>query len=83
MVFRGELEQLARRRGARLWFVAGRRADLGGDPLTAAALPARIPGLDRARRVRVRAAGDDGRRDPRAAAAGVHRRHIHHESFEF
>ena len=37
-VFRHELEQLAQRRGAQVWFVAGSRARLGEDPLSAAAL---------------------------------------------
>jgi ferredoxin-NADP reductase len=82
-VLRRELEQLAAERRARLWLVAGTRAGLGGDPLTAAALAERVPGL----------AGHDvylcGPPGMTAAltrelrAAGVRRRQIHHESFEF
>ena len=45
MAFRRELEQLARQRHAQLWFVVGRRADLGEDPLNAAVLSANVPGL--------------------------------------
>jgi predicted ferric reductase len=83
VVFRDELERLARRRGARLFFVVGRRADLGGDPLSAATLRARIPGLDRHD---VYVCGPPGMTSAvigELRAAGVQRRHIHHESFEF
>jgi ferredoxin-NADP reductase len=82
VVFRHELEALADRRGANLRIVIGRRAELGGDPLSAAALRANIPDL----------AGHDvylcGPPGMAAAvkqalrAAGVPRRQIHDESFE-
>jgi len=83
IVFRRELEQIAERRGARLWFVAGRRAELGGDPLTAGELIKRIPGLAKHD---VYVCGP-----PEMAAsvvrelrhAGVPRGRIHRESFEF
>ena len=58
VVFRDELERLARQRGARLFFVVGRRADLGKDPLSAAALRLPDPRPRPARRVRLRARGD-------------------------
>ncbi|HEX9041547.1 MAG TPA: ferredoxin reductase family protein [Trebonia sp.] len=83
VVFRDELERLAKRRGAQLWFVLGRRADLGGDPLNAAALRNRIPRLDQHD---VYVCGPSGMTNTvirELRAAGVHRRHIHHESFEF
>lgn len=83
IVFREELEQIARRRDARLWFVTGSRASLGRDPLTASQLRRRIPDLARhdayvcgppemARTV-IRELRD----------AGIPRGRIHHESFEF
>jgi predicted ferric reductase len=83
IVFRRELEQIAERRGARLWFVAGRRAELGGDPLNAGELIRRIPGLIKHD---VYVCGP-----PEMAAsvvrelrdAGVPRGRIHRESFEF
>jgi predicted ferric reductase len=83
VVFRRELEQLAEQRHARLFFVVGRRADLAADPLTAAALKANVPGLDLCEvyvcappRMTSAVIGE-------LRAAGVRRRHIHHESFEF
>jgi predicted ferric reductase len=83
IVFRRELEQIAEQRGARLWFVAGSRAELGGDPLTAAELSARVPALAKHD---VYVCGPPGMarsvtRELRAA--GVRRARIHHESFEF
>jgi predicted ferric reductase len=83
IVFRRELEQIAERRGARLWFVAGSRAELGTDPLNAGELLQRIPGLPRHD---VYLCGPPGmtRAVTRALRdAGVRRARIHHESFEF
>jgi ferredoxin-NADP reductase len=83
VVFRDELEQLAQRRRANLRFVTGRRAELGYDPLSAAALAANVPDLVRHD---VYLCGPPGMTDAATAAlrtAGVPRRHIHHESFEF
>jgi len=83
IVFRDELRDLARRRGARLKFVTGRRADLGYDPLSAATLAANIPDLvDHD----VYVCGPDGMTSAvidALRAAGVRRGQIHHESFEF
>ncbi|HEY0934416.1 MAG TPA: ferredoxin reductase family protein [Trebonia sp.] len=82
-LFRRELEELARTRRAGLWFVAGRRNDLGGDPLTAAALSERVPGLAQHD---VYLCGPAGLTDAVAGelrTAGVRRRQIHRESFEF
>jgi predicted ferric reductase len=83
VVFRRELESLATRRRANLHIVTGRRVDLGHDPLSASALRSRIPDL----------AGHDvfvcGPAAMTAAvtsslrSAGVPRRRIHRESFEF
>ncbi|HUN38134.1 MAG TPA: ferredoxin reductase family protein [Trebonia sp.] len=83
IVFRRELEQIAERRGARLWFVAGSRAELGGDPLHAGELLKRIPGLPAHD---VYLCGPPGMTDKVTRAlrdAGVRRSRIHHESFEF
>jgi len=83
VVFREELERLARQRGARLFFVVGRRADLGRDPLSAATLRARIPGLDQHDVYVCGPAGMTSAVIRELRAAGVHRRRIHHESFAF
>jgi ferredoxin-NADP reductase len=83
LIFRRELEHLARQRGARLWLLTGSRIDLGGDPLTPAALAAHVPGLTRHD---VYLCGPDGMTAGVARslrAAGVPRRQIHHESFTF
>jgi predicted ferric reductase len=83
VVFKGELEQIAAQRGARLWFVAGSRRDLGGDPLNSDELLRRIPGLTKHD---VYVCGPPGMADSvirELRDAGVSRGHIHHESFEF
>jgi predicted ferric reductase len=83
IVFREELQRLAAQRGASLRFVTGRRADLGFDPLSAPALRANIPDLvDH----EVYLCGPAGMTDAVTDAlrsAGVPRRQIHHEFFEF
>ena len=83
VVFRPELEAIARERGANLQFVIGRRAELGRDPLSARALLANIPDL---KRHEVFLCGPDGMAESVTAAlraAGVPRGQIHYESFEF
>jgi predicted ferric reductase len=82
-VFRRELEQLASERRARLWFVTGGRADLGRDPLSAAALKSRIPGLASHDVYVCGPPGMTAAVTRELLAAGVRRRHIHVESFEF
>src|SRR3954451_16459470 len=62
VVFRSELEQLAASRRARLHVVTGRRAELGGDPLSAGALVGHVPRPPRARRLRLRTARHDRQR---------------------
>ena len=83
IVFFDELKQLARRRGATLRFAVGRRAELGYDPMSASALTANVGDLvDHD----VYLCGPPGMTDAAIAAlrgAGVPRRQIHHESFEF
>jgi predicted ferric reductase len=86
VVFRGELEELAKERQARLWFVSGRRdgaSGLGRDPLTAAALTSRVPGLARCDVYLCGPPGMTAAVIGELRAAGVPKRHIHHESFEF
>lgn len=83
VVFRTELEQLAQRRQAKLRFLVGRRAELGRDPLAAASLTANVPEL---REHDVFLCGPAGMTESvtrELCAAGVPRRQIHHESFEF
>jgi predicted ferric reductase len=83
IVFRQELTQLASQRRARLWFVTGRRAELGGDPLTAAMLTSRVPGLTRHDVYLCGPPGMTSAVTAQLRAAGVKQRHIHLESFEF
>jgi ferredoxin-NADP reductase/DMSO/TMAO reductase YedYZ heme-binding membrane subunit len=81
-VFRAELERLAARREARAWFVAGQRDALAGDPLSAAELTRRVPGLAAHD---VYLCGPPGLADTvtrELRAAGVSRRRIHRESFD-
>ena len=83
VVFAGELDALARLRGARVHVVAGHRRELGYDPLSAAALAANVPDL---REHDVYVCGPDGMTAAVTAAlrgAGVPRRQIHTETFEF
>jgi predicted ferric reductase len=83
VVFRRELEQLAERRQAKVWFVAGTRDELGGNPLTAGQLLERVPDL---LHHDVYLCGPPGLTDSVARAlldAGLRRRQIHYESFEF
>jgi len=83
VVFRHELEQLAEHRQAQVWFVAGSRDELGGNPLTAGQLTRRVPGLiDHD----VYVCGPPGLTDAvtrELLDAGLRRRQIHYESFEF
>jgi predicted ferric reductase len=82
-VFRRELEEVAARRGAKVWFVAGRRGDLAGNPLSGGELTRRIPGLAD---YDVYLSGPRGLIDEvtrELLGAGVRRRHIHRETFEF
>ena len=82
-VFRRELEAIAARRQAKVWFVAGSRAELKGNPLSGGELTRRVPGLiDHD----VYLCGPPGLTDTLTRElrdAGVRRRQIHRESFEF
>jgi ferredoxin-NADP reductase len=83
LVFQDELSAIAAWRGGRLRIVLGSRERLGQDLLSAAALVANVPDL-RDRDVYV--CGPEGMTSSVTKAlrvAGVPRRQIHHESFEF
>jgi predicted ferric reductase len=83
VLFRTELAELARQRHARVHVIAGHRAELGYDPLSAEALTANLPDL-RAHDVYV--CGSESMAEAVITAlrrAKVPRRHIHHESFQF
>jgi len=83
IVFGRELDAIARDRGATVHYVIGSRERLGWDPLSADQLQALVPGLHRHD---VYLCGPAGMTESAIAAlraAGVPRRRIHYESFEF
>lgn len=83
VVFRNELEAIARDKGAIVHYLIGSRQELGGDPLNPRTLTGLVPGLHRQD---VYVCGPPGMSDAAVAAlagAGVPRRRIHRESFEF
>jgi ferredoxin-NADP reductase len=82
LVFRAELESIAKARDAKLYYLVGSRAEVG-EPLQARTLLGILPDL---REHVVFLCGPDGMtRTAREAleTAGVPRGRIHHESFEF
>ena len=82
VLFRSELEQIARARGAVLHLVIGTRQQLGGDPLAAESL-ARLPHI---READVYLCGPEAMRadvSRALASIGVPRRHVHSESYAF
>jgi predicted ferric reductase len=83
VVFRHELESLAAERGAKLRIIVGSRADLGGDPLSADALRTNIPDVAEHDVYVCGPSGMTAAATQALRTAGVPRRHIHHESFEF
>jgi len=83
VVFRRELTAIAEQRGARLHILTGRRSSLGHDPLSAEALTTNLPDLSQHD---VYVCGSPALTAAVHAAlreAGVPRRHIHSELFEF
>lgn len=83
LVFREELDAIAQDRGLTVHYVVGSRAELGGDPLTPDVLRWLVPGVHR---MDVYLCGPTGMTETAVAAlagAGVPRRRIHYESFEF
>jgi predicted ferric reductase len=83
VVFRRELEQLAERRQAQVWFVAGTRDELDVNPLTGGELTRRVPGLIEHDVYLCGPPGLTSAITRELRDAGVRRRQIHHESFEF
>jgi predicted ferric reductase len=83
VVFRRELEQLAERRKAQVWFVAGTRDELNVNPLTGGELTRRVPGLIEHDVYLCGPPGLTSAITRELLDAGVRRRQIHHESFEF
>jgi ferredoxin-NADP reductase len=74
---------IAEARGATVHYVVGSRQDLGADPLSATALRELAPGVHR---MDVYLCGPPGMTGTAVAAlteAGVPRRRIHYESFQF
>jgi predicted ferric reductase len=83
VVFADELDAIAAARGAIVHYVIGSRAELGGDPLSPRVLRSLAPGLDEQD---VYVCGPDGMAAAAITAlraAGVPKRSIHRESFEF
>ncbi|HET6910465.1 MAG TPA: ferredoxin reductase family protein [Mycobacteriales bacterium] len=83
VVFRRELEQLADQRGANLHIVTGSRRDLRRDPLSTQQLSLLVPDLAKHDVYVCGPAGMTSTVTRSLREAGVPRRHIHHESFEF
>ena len=83
IVFRDELDAIARARGATVHYIVGSRAELGTDPLSAEVLRGLVPGLHRQDVFVCGPSGMTGAAVAALAEAGVPRRRIHYESFEF
>jgi predicted ferric reductase len=83
LVFREELDSIAAARGARVHYLTGSRAELGGDPLSPSVLRSLVPGLANAEAYVCGPPGMASAAVEALQAAGVPKRHIHHESFEF
>ena len=83
VVFRRELDAVARARGGTVRYLLGSRAELGWDPLSAGHLRELVPGLHRHE---VYVCGPPGMTTAAIAAlqqAGVPRKRIHREAFDF
>jgi predicted ferric reductase len=83
VVFQNELDAIARDRGGAVHYIIGSRKELGGDPLNPRVLQQLAPGLHRQD---VYLCGPPGMTEAAMSAlsaAGVPRRRIHYESFEF
>src|SRR4051812_3155824 len=83
VVFRNELDAIAKSRGARLHIIAGHRRELGHDPLSTAALARNIADLRDHDVFVCGPAGMTAAVVRALRAAKVPRRQIHSESFEF
>jgi ferredoxin-NADP reductase len=83
VVFGRELSAIAADRGATLQYLLGSRAELGFDPLDAGHLQDMVPGLHRCEAYVCGPAGMAAAAAASLAAAGIPRRRIHRESFDF
>jgi predicted ferric reductase len=83
VVFQSELDAIAQARGATVHYVVGTRSDLGGDPLSATTLRQLAPGVHRMDVYLCGPPGMTGSAVTALTEAGVPRRRIHYESFEF
>ncbi len=83
IVFRDELDAIAAARGATVHYLVGSRAEIGGDPLSPRMLRSLVPGLDEQDAYVCGPPGMTSAAVRALRAAGVPRRRIHFESFEF
>jgi len=83
IVFRDELDAIAAARGATVYYLVGSRAEIGGDPLSPKMLRSLVPGLDQQEVYVCGPSGMTSAAVKALRAAGVPRRQIHFESFEF
>jgi ferredoxin-NADP reductase len=83
VVFSRELNAIASDREADLHYLIGSRKELGYDPLDAKHLQQTVPGLHRCEAYVCGPTGMTQAAVNALAAAGVPRRRIHHESFDF
>jgi predicted ferric reductase len=83
VVFSRELNAIAADRHAALHYLVGSRADLGYDPLDAEHLAQTVPGLHRYEAYVCGPSGMTQAAVSALEAAGIPRRRIHHESFDF
>jgi predicted ferric reductase len=83
IVFRRELDQIAASRAAAVHYLTGSRYELGTDPLSARNLAGLVPGLHRRQAYVCGPPGMTQTAIRALRAAGIPRRRIHHESFDF
>jgi predicted ferric reductase len=83
IVFRRELDAIAADRHATVHYVIGSRERLGYDPLSSQPLQSLVPGLHRYEAYVCGPPGMTAAAVASLRAAGVPRRRIHHESFDF
>jgi predicted ferric reductase len=83
VVFSRELNAIANDRNAALHYLIGSREELGYDPLDAEHLQQTVPGLHRYEAYVCGPAGMMQAAVNALVAAGIPRRRIHHESFDF
>ncbi|HTX27723.1 MAG TPA: ferredoxin reductase family protein [Streptosporangiaceae bacterium] len=83
IVFRDELDAIAAARGGTVYYLVGTRAEIGGDPLSPRLLHRLVPGLDQQEVYVCGPGGMVSAAVDALRAAGVPRKRIHFESFEF